>query len=77
MIGKIQKAKRYAQERDRFHFESFSICVDGSNNDHQLTLENGVLSCTCDFYRTRGTCSHTMAMEKILQGMLPLKEETV
>lgn len=75
MISKIQKAKRYAQERERFHFKSFEIRVDGSNNDHNLTLEDGALICTCDFYRTRGTCSHTMAMEEILKGMLPKVEK--
>ncbi len=76
MIGKIQKAKRYAQERDRFHFESLSVRVDGTNNDHRVTLEDGKLSCTCDFYRTRGMCSHTMAMEEILADMLPEMQTT-
>ena len=34
MIGKIDKAKRYAEERDRFQFNSFSVTVDGANNPH-------------------------------------------
>ncbi len=25
MIGKIEKAKRYAQERERFHFEALTV----------------------------------------------------
>ncbi|NOY99204.1 MAG: hypothetical protein GXP40_08390 [Chloroflexi bacterium] len=73
MIGKIEKAKRYAQERDRFHFESFSVRIDGNNSDHQVVLKDGTLVCDCDFYRTRGTCSHTMAIEEILKDMLPEK----
>jgi hypothetical protein len=44
MIGKIQKAKRYAEsERDRFHIESFVIRVDGTNNQHTVTFENNQL----------------------------------
>ncbi len=73
MIGKIQKAKRYAeQERERFRIESLSISVDGTNNSHKVTFENGQLKCTCDFFRTREYCSHTMAIEEIMKGMEPL-----
>jgi len=72
MIGKIQKAKRYAQERERFHIESLVISVDGTNNAHRVTLEDGTLKCTCDFYQSRGFCSHTMALEEILKDMDPI-----
>ena len=73
MIGKIQKAKRYAeQERERFRIESLSISVDGTNNSHKVTFEDNQLKCTCDFYRTREYCSHTMAIEEIMKGMEPL-----
>ncbi len=71
MIGKIEKAKRYARERDRFKFLSFSVAVRGANNDHQVHFENGEWECDCDFFKTRGRCSHTMALEEILEGMLP------
>ena len=49
MIGKIQKAKRYAQERERFTIETLLISVDGTNNGHHVELKDGKLSCTCDF----------------------------
>jgi hypothetical protein len=32
---------------------------------------NGMLKCDCDFFKTRGRCSHTIAIETILEGMLP------
>lgn len=70
MIGKIEKAKRYAQERDRFQFTSFKVTVDGANNPHMVTYDEGVWQCDCDFFRTRGRCSHTMALEFILQDMI-------
>ena len=54
MIGKIQKAKRYAeQERERFNIETLVISVDGTNNTHKVSLIDGKLSCTCDFFQSR------------------------
>lgn len=70
MIGKIEKAKRYAQERTRIHFNSLTVTMDGANNAHAVSYENGQWSCDCDFFRSHGRCSHTMALEMILEGMI-------
>ncbi len=70
MIGKIEKAKRYAAEPHRFHFESFTVRVDGENNQHRVAFQSGTWSCDCDFFQSRGVCSHTMAMEELLKDML-------
>lgn len=70
LIGKIEKAKRYAKERNRVHFNSFSVAMDGANNPHYVAYENGVWHCDCDFFHSRGRCSHTMALEMILEGMI-------
>lgn len=72
MIGKVQKAKRYAQERERFHLQKLEIAVDGTNNQHHVSLKDGGLVCTCDFYQSREYCSHTMAIEEIMKGMEPI-----
>jgi hypothetical protein len=78
MIGKIEKAKRYAEERDRIHFHNFSVTFDGENGNHTVTYEDGHWHCDCNFFQSRSVCSHTMAMEKILQNMIaPLAAETV
>ena len=71
MIGKIEKAKRYAEERDRIRFENLTATFSGENNNHTVSLHDGHWDCNCDFFRTRGRCSHTMAMEMILKDMLP------
>ena len=71
MIGKIDKAKRYAEQRDRIKFESLNVTFTGENNPHTVRLEQGVWQCDCDFFQTRGRCSHTMALEIILEDMLP------
>lgn len=76
MIGKIEKAKRYAKERERIRFESFEATIMGENNPHTVTYD-GEWSCDCSFFKSRGVCSHTMALERILEGMLPEKVETV
>jgi hypothetical protein len=70
MIGKIQKAKRYAEERDRIHFSSFAVTFDGTNNDHTVCYDHGEWKCDCDFFQNRGRCSHTMALEMILDKMI-------
>jgi hypothetical protein len=76
LIGKIEKAKRYAEEeRDRIKFESFNVTFNGENNPHQVSFENQQWTCDCHFFETRGYCSHTMALERILEQMLP--EEVV
>ena len=72
MIGKIEKAKRYAEERDRFCFDQFSVTFSGDNNKHQVSFDNGIFHCDCEFFVLRGRCSHTMALEQLLDQMLPL-----
>ena len=74
MIGKIEKAKRYAQERTRIHLENMRVTFEGANNPHTVTYDNGVWHCDCDFFQTRSRCSHTMALEMILEGMVPEQE---
>lgn len=70
MIGKIEKAKRYAQERGRVRFNQFTVTFDGENNPHTVQYTGGEWQCDCDFFRTRARCSHTMALEMILEGMI-------
>lgn len=71
-IGKIQKAKLYAEERDeRIRFRSFTVEIAGDNNRHGTSFDNGKWTCDCEFFRTHDHCSHTMAMERVLGQMLP------
>ncbi len=74
MIGKIEKAKFYAEERDeRIHFQSLDVSIKGDNDSvHNVTYTGGQWHCDCDFFGTRGVCSHTMAMEKVLGNMVEM-----
>ena len=42
MISKIEKAKFYAEERERFKFEEFAVLFDGDNNGHTVSIDQGV-----------------------------------
>lgn len=75
MIGKIEKAKRYAEERQRISFDEFRVTFDGENSAHTVNYANQEWQCDCDFFITRGVCSHTMALERILEGMIPTPAE--
>jgi len=71
LIGKIEKARRYAQERDRAHFLDFTMSFRGEHDVYTVALKDGRLQCSCHFYAGWGICSHTMALRKILGEMLP------
>lgn len=73
MIGKIEKAKMYAEERERIRFESLSVRIKGDNTEpHLVQYDNGKWRCDCDFFNSRGVCSHTMAMERVLADMVEM-----
>ncbi|HUN24603.1 MAG TPA: SWIM zinc finger family protein [Anaerolineales bacterium] len=75
MIGKIEKAKRYAQEHERFRFQTFSVKFHGDNNDHNVSYDDGKWTCDCEYFDHHEVCSHSMALEQLLSGMLPPREE--
>jgi len=76
MISKIQKAKRYAQEKDRITFEQFRVRFRGEHDTYTLTFDEGKWTCQCNFFLSHGVCSHTMALERILGAMLPVAAST-
>jgi len=71
LIGKIEKAKRYAQETNRVTFSELSVKFRGDNNSHTTGYKDGKWHCSCQFFSSWGRCSHTMALERILSNMLP------
>jgi len=75
LIGKIEKAKRYAEEPDRVTLSEFAADFRGEHNVYTVSYQKGKWHCTCHFYSQWGTCSHTMALQRLLAEMLP--EEAV
>jgi hypothetical protein len=72
LIGKVDKAKRYATERDRMHVNSLQVDFRGENDTHRVALDGDAWKCSCDFFGGWGACAHTMALERILEGMIPV-----
>lgn len=75
LIGKIEKARRYAEERDRVVFTSFKTTFRGEHDTYDVEYADGRWKCTCNFFSGWGVCSHTMALQRILAGMLPKEAE--
>ncbi len=71
LIGKIEKAKRYAQETGRVTFSELSVKFHGENDDYVTGYKDGEWHCSCHFFSSWGCCSHTMALQRILGDMLP------
>jgi hypothetical protein len=76
MIGKIEKAKLYAREPGRVTFQEFSVQFRGNNDSHTTGFKDGKWVCTCDFFQGWGICAHTMALEKMIEPMLPAGART-
>ncbi|MFH0914364.1 MAG: hypothetical protein V1849_03640 [Chloroflexota bacterium] len=76
LIGKIEKAKRYAKETERVSFTGFSVKFRGDNDEYTAGYQDGKWHCTCRFFASWGLCSHTMALEQILGNMLPQDART-
>ncbi len=71
LIGKIEKAKRYAEERDRITISELKANFRGEHDTYVVSLKDGEWTCSCNFFLGWKTCSHTMAMERIMADMLP------
>ena len=74
LISKVEKASRYSQEKGRVSFSSFTVNFKGDHNAYtvKFTAEDR-WSCTCGFFARHEVCSHTMALQKMLDGMMPEK----
>lgn len=77
IIGKVEKARVYARERHRMHVDQLRVAFKGENSDHEVTLVDDKWSCTCDFFHAWEVCSHTMALERVLEGMVPTQRVPV
>ncbi|MCU0512453.1 MAG: SWIM zinc finger domain-containing protein [Anaerolineae bacterium] len=70
IVSDVKKAHRYSEEQERIRFIEFSAVFRGDNKDHQVTYQRGQWSSTSTFFKTHGVCPYTMAMERILKGMV-------
>lgn len=76
VIGKIEKANRYARELDRITFDRFSVTFRGDNDTHVVTLDADRWQCSCHYFESWKTCAHVLALQKIMGQMLPETAQT-
>jgi hypothetical protein len=76
LIGKIEKANRYARELDRITIERLALTFRGDNDTHHVTLDGDAWHCTCHFFEGYRTCVHVLATQKFLGVTLPETAQT-
>ena len=52
LIGKVEKANRYARELDRITFDRLSLTFKGDNDTHHVTLDAASWHCTCHYFES-------------------------
>ena len=70
MIGKVEKAMRYAHEPDRVKIGRLNATFSGDNGSHTISLDADQWHCDCHLFESAGGCSHTLAIQKMLDPML-------
>jgi hypothetical protein len=71
LIGKVEKANRYARELDRITLDRVSLTFRGDNDTHHVSLDAGQWHCTCHYFDSWRTCVHVLSLQKIMGAMLP------
>ena len=75
LIGKVQKANRYAQEPERINIAELKLQFRGENGDHTVRFASGKWHCSCDFFAGWQFCCHTMALERVLGVMVTVEPD--
>jgi len=74
MIGKIEKAHRYAREPHRARISTLTASFDGGHDTYTVELrDDGEWHCNCHTFESHAvgdTCAHVMAMQEMLKSML-------
>jgi hypothetical protein len=72
LIGKIEKARRYALEPERVSIRSLEATFRGGHDEYNVGLVDGHWHCTCHAFSSHavGTCAHVLTMQRLLAPML-------
>jgi hypothetical protein len=71
LIGKVEKANRYARELDRISIDRLALTFRGDNDTHHVSLDAGQWHCTCHYFESRGGCVPLLTLQTICGVMLP------
>ena len=70
IIGKVDKAKRYSNETERVNITNLQADFQGEHDTYKVSYNSGDWDCECLFFSSRGLCSHTMALQRILNKVI-------
>jgi hypothetical protein len=70
VVSDVEKARRYADETDRIEITAFEAIFEGNNSNHVVNYDHGVWDSDSTSFRLRKVSSHTIAMERLLKGVL-------
>ena len=67
LIGKIEKAKKYLLEKERFTSKDFGVELKSEHGIREITVNDGRGSCNCSFFISNKICSHVIATEEYIK----------
>jgi hypothetical protein len=76
LIGKIEKARRYAQQPERARLHSLDLAFHGEHDEYHLSLQGDDWRCSCHSFETFGLCAHIMAVQRLFEPMLTAEART-
>jgi hypothetical protein len=68
---KQAKAEVYARQPERFTLRELRLDMRSTHGIRAISYVGGAWRCSCDFFQERGTCSHIMAVERLLGPLAP------
>ena len=71
VIGKIEKAHRYAREPERISLRRLEAGFEGDNDTYEVVLGADGWSCSCHSFHSLHGCAHILALQDLLGPILP------
>jgi len=71
LISKFQKARLYADQPERIHIRALQVEFDGNHQNHVVEYAGGRWACDCEYFHGHHTCSHVMALDRVLGAVAP------
>ena len=67
LLKKIEKAKRYITEPERWIFkDNTHVVLKSEHGERKLILKDCSWNCDCEFFRAHNVCSHCLAIEDVV-----------
>ena len=68
LIGKIEKAKKYVSEPQRFSCRGSEVELKSEHGTRTLFNKDKKWNCDCDFFKQSGICSHAIATQEFIKN---------